>query len=89
MSLLNTFLNRPPSEIVSYAKGNKIYMENGSYKDFSCGFTGHSVIGWGNSEIAEKAKEQLLKIGHIDYKSFQDPNRIKIGDLFHQYQNQD
>ena len=82
MSLLNTFLNRPPSEIVSYAKGNKIYMENGKvYKDFSCGFTGHSVIGWGNSEIAEKAKEQLLKIGHIDYKSFQDPNRIKIGDL--------
>ena len=81
MSLLNTFLKRPPSEEVLYAKGNKFFMRDGKiYNDFSCGFTGHSVIGWGNSEIAEKGKEQLEKIGHIDYKSFQDPNRIELAE---------
>ena len=82
MALLNTFLNRPPSEEVLFAKGNRLHMKDGKiYKDFSGGFTGHSVIGWGNKFVAEKANDQLMKIGHIDYKNFQDPNRIKLGDV--------
>ena len=82
MSLLNTFLKRPPEEEVSYAERNIFHMKDGkTYKDFSCGFTGHSVIGWGNSEIADKARDQLLKIGHIDYKSFQDKNRFRLGEI--------
>ena len=73
MSLLNTFIKRPPTEEVLYAKGNILYMKDGKiYKDFSGGFTGHSVIGWGNKDIADKAYDQLSKIGHIDYKNLQD-----------------
>ena len=80
MSLLNTFIKRPPTEEVLYAKGNILYMKDGKiYKDFSGGFTGHSVIGWGNKDIADKAYDQLSKIGHIDYKNLQDPNRIQLG----------
>ena len=82
MALLNTFLNRPPLEEVLYAKGNILYMQDGLlYRDFSGGFTGHSVIGWGNKDVADKANEQILKIGHIDYKNFKDPNRIKLGEV--------
>ena len=82
MSLLNTFLKRPPQEEVLYAIGNKLYMKDDAvYKDFSGGFTGHSVIGWGNKNVAKKAYEQLSKIGHIDYKNFKDSNRTELGEI--------
>ena len=55
MALLNTFLNRPPSEEVLFAKGNRLHMKDGKiYKDFSGGFTGHSVIGCGINLLQKK-----------------------------------
>lgn len=76
MSLLHTFLGQPPTETITKAFGNVLVTLDGrELEDYSCGITGHSIIGWGNIQVAEKAKQQLIDIGHIDYKTFLDINR--------------
>jgi adenosylmethionine-8-amino-7-oxononanoate aminotransferase len=82
MPILPTFLQDPPTQQISHAIGNTLFMSDGSsLEDYTCGFTGHSVIGWGLQEIAEAGLSQLTAIGHIDYKNFIDPNREQLASL--------
>ena len=76
MPLLPTFLHNSPRETIAYAKGNILTTDNGTnIYDYTCGVTGHSIIGWGVEHISDAAVAQLQKFGHIDYKTFRDPNR--------------
>jgi adenosylmethionine-8-amino-7-oxononanoate aminotransferase len=43
--------------------------------------TGTSILGWSNPEINQAISSQLKKIGHIDYKYFNDENREKLASL--------
>jgi len=86
MSLLYTYSDRTPEEIIENAHGNNLLLKGGEcVKDFSGGITGHNTIGWGVHEVAKAGYEQLKKIGHMDYKNYLDENRQRIADILIRY----
>ena len=80
--ILPTFPNDPrPPEIIE-ADGLYVCTGDGQrYLDLTSGFTGHSVLGWGDQSIIDSINKQLCKIGHIDYKMYSDPNRDRLASL--------
>ena len=67
----------------SIIRGNGVYLitKRKKYLDTTSGLTGTSILGWGNKSVEVAIKKQLSKIGHIDYKYFNDPNREKFAKL--------
>ena len=80
--ILRTFPNDPIPQAISHGEGLYLHTQKGDrFLDLTSGFTGHSVLGWGNKRIINSIAEQLNKIGHIDYKSYLDPNREELASL--------
>ena len=79
MPLLHTFLDGPPTKTIVSANGHHLlFSDSSELYDFSCGITGHSIIGWGVKSVSDAIAKQSSIIGHIDYKSYLDPNREKL-----------
>ena len=67
---------------VDRCSGNKIFLKDGRvFQDLTGGVTSHSIVGWGDKEIAEIVSAQILQYPHLDYKTFYDPNREALGEL--------
>ena len=79
-NLLRNFFN-PGMETLVKGKGIYLYTKNKKYLDTTSGLTGTSILGWSNPEINQAISSQLKKIGHIDYKYFNDENREKLASL--------
>lgn len=80
--ILRTFPNDPLPDAITHGDGLYLTTSDGSkYLDLTSGFTGHSVLGWGDRRINEAIISQLTKIPHIDYKMYSDPNRDKLACL--------
>ena len=79
-NLLRNFFN-PGTETLVKGKGIYLYTKNKRYLDTTSGLTGTSILGWSNPEINQAISSQLKKIGHIDYKYFNDENREKLASL--------
>ncbi len=59
--------------------GNKIYTkDNRELIDFTCGGTSFSIIGWGVREVEDAMVQQMKRLPHIDYKSFQHDSREEL-----------
>lgn len=76
-----TFPADPELETLAYGEGCHLITASGrKILDLTAGITGHAVYGWGNRRIVEAINSQLLRIGHIDYKTYLDANREALAE---------
>tara|TARA_B100001059_G_scaffold189256_1_gene191888 strand:+ start:14784 stop:16133 length:1350 start_codon:yes stop_codon:yes gene_type:complete len=62
--------------------GHQIKFCNGNIvKDLTGGITSHSVLSWGDNDVADLVHKQLLTYSHLDYKTFHDPMRERLAKL--------
>ncbi len=81
INLANTFHKFKKIQIKK-AKGIYLYSNlNKKYTDLTGGITGHSILGWGDNKIINAINKQAKKFCHIDYKFFDDNNRIELSSL--------
>ncbi len=79
--LVNTFSKFNKIKIKD-AKGIYLYSSsNKKYTDLTGGVTGHAILGWGEKKIINAINKQAKKYCHIDYKFFEDQNRIDLSKL--------
>ena len=78
--LLRNFYN-PNTETITKGTGVYLHTKNKKYLDTTSGLTGTSILGWSNPTVNNAIKNQIKKIGHIDYKYFNDINREKLAKL--------
>jgi len=78
--LLRNFYN-PSTETIVRGSGVYLYTKNKKYLDTTSGLTGTSILGWSNPSVNRAINNQIKKIGHIDYKYFNDVNREKLAKL--------
>ncbi len=78
---LYSFFNKNLKSI-KLGKGIKLIdKKKNVYTDLTGGFTGHAILGWGNSNVIRAIKNQLNKISHIDYKYWKDENRTNLSNI--------
>ena len=81
-SLLSTFPLQANLGKVLHCEGPCIHTkEFGKIFDLTAGGTAFALLGWNNEEVNNAINNQLSKFTHLDYKTFDDPNRHKLADL--------
>ena len=81
-SLLSTFpLQSSLGKVISCDGPFILSEEYGRIFDLTAGGTAFALLGWNNKEINDAINDQLSKYSHLDYKTFDDPNRNKLADL--------
>jgi len=81
-SLLSTFPSQAQLKGISHCDGPYIYTADGSrLLDMTAGGTSFALLGWNNRAVNEAIISQLEKYSHLDYKSFEDPNRELLASL--------
>ena len=79
--LVNTFSKFNKIKIKD-AKGIYLYSaSNKKYTDLTAGVTGHAILGWGEKKIINAINRQTNKYCHVDYKYFEDQNRIDLSKI--------
>ena len=80
--LLRTFPNDPIGETIVNGEGLEVTTKRGEkFLDMTGGFTAHNTLGWGHKSIIDAIQKQLTAIPHIDYKTFNDPNREELAEI--------
>lgn len=80
--LLTTFPFQETLGGVDYCEGPYIFTSSyGRLLDLTAGGTAYSLLGWKNQEVNDAIACQLSKFSHLDYKTFDDPNRHALADL--------
>ena len=81
-TLLSTFPLQSTLGKVLHCEGPFIHSkEFGRIFDLTAGGTAFALLGWNNKEVNNAISNQLSKFTHLDYKTFDDPNRHKLADL--------
>lgn len=81
-SLLSTFIGQETLGSVEKCSGPFIETrQHGRLLDLTAGGTAYALIGWGNQSVNSSIRDQLEKFSHLDYKTYDDPNRHELADL--------